>query len=366
MNINSGLNIDSDKSDPSKSGPSKSGASDTKHSPAHPYLLLFGKAFAFVLVLGASMQLLFMSVHGYEKEYFATDLYCWVRAVKPQPKVLVMGSSTVYYGLSPRVLKDSLGLRDGEVINLAGPMRTSLLSYHIWSSLKHASDSVRVVLYGVDPWIFSEKYYQAENYTMLLWSPLQRAEIELDRQFPDYVREEAFRGVVFTRVLKQVRNNRGHIAMEVDTAPPDYGAEVLRFKPKNFWDKPAEYFKPYPFFSFATIFLERLRMLKQEVEAKGAEFVIVLPPKRHGWYAEYANDCAEVDHDFAKLLNQYLGPVKVIGSFQLPKSEKEQSLFMDDIHLGEQGQQYFSREVAGLVKNLHAIRASPVKPLAAY
>jgi hypothetical protein len=308
------------------------------------------------------MQLLFVGAQKLEKPFFQDSTYAWVNHLKVHPKVVLMGSSTVLNNLSPREIADKLGLAAGEVINLAGGSKGALQMYHLWQVIKPNRDSVRVVLFSIDPWIAYQSYYWIEDFPTLYWNPVQRFYPAFVDNWPRYVMSGA---VATDVVIKSVKHLLGLKAQSTD-APRDFGGEILDIHLKNYRDHAREYFGPTSLFPISKLYFQRLRELKTEVEAQGAEFVLLLPPKKNVWVNDYSATCRDLDSDFVGYLNKAIGPTKVIMSYHLFAPSLEDSLFMDHVHMSKEGQRRLSDSVANALTSLGSVEKKQVRGLLDY
>jgi hypothetical protein len=321
-----------------------------------------GKLLLFLLLVGGSMELTFVGARKLEKPFFEDSSYAWVNHLHVHPKILLMGSSTVLNNLSPGEITRVLGMQPGEVVNLGGGSKGALQAYHLWQVVAPNRDSVRVVFFSVDPWIAYQAYYWIEDFSTLYWNPIQRLYPGFVDHWPRYVMS----GAVATDVLKKSCTHYFDWQTPNIVVPHDYGGEVLDIHLKNYREHARDYFGPVTLFPISQLYFDRIRELKNDVEAHGAEFVLMLPPKKKFWFEEYAQTCKDIDSDFVSHLNAALDNVKVIGSYQLFKGAIEDSLFMDHVHLSGQGQKRFSDYIAGIVDTLPRIKKSALESLTRY
>ncbi len=326
------------------------------------YRRFLSKLLLFLLLIAGSMQLLFIGARKLEKPFFEDSTYAWVNHLRVHPKVILMGSSTVLVNLSPTMIAKRMGLADGEVINLAGGSKSAIQMYHLWHVIKPNRDSVRIVIFSIDPWIAYQSYYWIEDFSTLYWNPVQRLYPAFVGDWPRYV----MTGAVATFVAKKSAQHSFRSKTSSTQAPKDFGGEILDTHLKNYREHAREYFGPTTLFPISQLYLDRLSELKREVEAQGAEFILLLPPKKNEWVSEYRSTCRDIDSDFVAHLNQALGPTKVIMSYDLFHQREEDSLFMDQVHLTAKGRQRFSDSVSSVLANTSLILKQPVRPLIDY
>jgi hypothetical protein len=327
------------------------------------------KLFLFALLVGCSMEVSFFIAQKLEKPYFTDGKYAWVTKLPRKPKIVLMGSSTVLNNLSPREIMSACDMQSGEVINLGGGSRGPLQSVHIWRELGNVMDSVKYVVVSVDPWLAYSAYYWIEDFPTVYWNPVQRMYPAFVNNWPRYVMS----GAVATDVMKKSAQHALHIQAPNLAVPHDFGGEVLDIHLKNYREHTREYFGPVSLFPISSLYLDRMRELKTEVEKRGAQFILLLTPKKRIWREEYARDCIDIDSDFVNHLSAALGPVRVIGSFALfsedsalAQGDIEDSLFMDHVHLSGKGQKRLSDYVAEQLKLAKPLSAAPLHSLSTY
>ena len=327
------------------------------------------KLFLFTLLIACSMQASFFLAQKLERPYFTDGKYAWVSRLPRKPKIVLMGSSTVLNNLSPREIMSKCDLQEGEVINLGGGSRGPLQSVHIWRELGSAIDSVKYVVVSIDPWLAYSAYYWIEDFPTVYWNPVQRMYPAFVNNWPRYVMS----GAVATDVMKKSAQHALDIQAPNLEVPHDFGGEVLDIHLKNYREHAREYFEPVSLFPISSLYLDRMRELKQEVEKNGAQFILLLTPKKRIWQEEYRRDCIDIDSDFVYHLNSALGSVRVIGSFalfqgdvSLDRGDVEDSLFMDHVHLSGKGQKKLSDYVAAQLKLVGKLSPSPLRSLSTY
>jgi hypothetical protein len=228
--------------------------------------------------------------------------------------------------------------------------------------IKPNRDSVQVVLFSIDPWIAYQSYYWIEDFSTLYWNPVQRLYPAFVENWPRYV----MTGAVATDVAKKSAQHSLHLHESRTQAPTDFGGEILDTHLKNYREHARAYFGPTTLFPISQLYFDRLRDLKNEVEAQGAEFILFLPPKKNVWVSEYRLTCRDIDSDFVAHLNQALGATKVILSYRLFPEPEEDSLFMDHVHLSATGQRRLSDSVSSVLINTSLIAKQPMHSLTDY
>ncbi len=272
------------------------------------------------------------------------------------------------YGISPTVVQKQLGLPNGSVINLALDARSPMGSNAVWNQERDRLSNAKIVVYGLDPWILSEIYYSADDFTSLHYSLCQAFYQAAHPPGLRHLNLAAFGGPALLLTFHALQTYQARVNQPIPDIPDDYGAKILKGHPVNYSRaaRIREYFGTYPTYNISDLFLERFAELKRSVEASGATFILLLPPKRSQWTASYRKDCNDIDSDVVFKLNKYLGPTRIFGSFDLLPNSLEVEYFQDDFHVGEKGQQIFSHWVADHL--IAAVASSPerLRPLASY
>jgi len=304
----------------------------------------------------------------YEAKYYFNRRESWVERLQTPPEIVFMGSSTLLYGVSPSVIQKQLGLHDGAVINLSLDARSPIASYYVWERENPTLSKAKIVVYGLDPWILSENFFSTDEFTSLRYS-LRQAIYQLAH--PASLRHlniAAFGGPALLTALHDLQTYHARIDQPIPPIPPDYGGKNLSGWPTNFSDAfhIRKYFGSYPTYQISDLYLEGFAELKRRVEASGAIFILLLPPKRPKWSESYRLNCADIDSDVVAKLNKYLGPTRVFGSFDLVPPAMQPQYFQDDFHLGESGQRFFSQWIADHLKEAIAKPPEKIRPLASY
>ena len=304
----------------------------------------------------------------YEAKYYFNRRESWVERLQTPPEIVFMGSSTVLYGVSPSVVQQQLHLPEGSVVNLALDARAPIGSNAVWNQESRILSKAKVVVYGLDPWVLSEVYYKLDDFTAIdysLWQSLYQA------AHPPGLRHlniAAFGGPAFLAALHGIETYQARVNAPIPPIPEDYGAKILQGHPLNYSRaaRIREYFGPYPVYRISDLYLERFAELKRHVEAAGATFILLLPPKRPKWSESYRRDCADIDSEVVAKLNRYLGPTRIFGSFDLLPPSLENEYFQDDFHLGQAGQRFFSEWIANHLGEALAEKPAPIRALSSY
>ena len=337
----------------------------------------FLKSLLFLGTLVLALELLTCGSRALVAQYYRYDEfldYAWLDALPNQPRVMIMGSSTALLALSPAVFLEHGEFKPGEVVNVAFHARHPVQSYYIWQQLSpKVRHGIQTVLYGLDPWVFAESYYRYDDFSVSQWSFWQRLNVlwNSGSTFDDKIRLKVL-GYGF------LQNSIGHSlknyllykkpAVTAASIPADYGAQALDGRPKNFngQDLVRGWFNPIGTFPLSPYYFEYLKRLKSEVTRDGKEFVLLLTPKMDEMLDSYRKDCADIDRQFVDMVNEYLGPTKIIGSFSYFDREKQGLYMNDDVHLNRAGQKIYSRYIAAELRAINGFAVAPLRPLADY
>jgi len=265
--------------------------------------------------------------------------YQWVKEVPHSNKVLLLGSSTVKYGLSCLVLNkltaDSLAF-----INLATDARDPVETYFILKQVDLAD--VKAVYFGIDPWIYVRTYYKNRNSYFYLDMDVitaSRYRVEHDRQvFPK--RYKNFISSFFTssprhELLKQ-------------QLPTDFGSGTLSKKPKNF---DISIYKKFQLekYGWSDLQFEYLQRIVTLCKNKNIPFTAFIPPKRSDYIADYNQHCTKINASFFGKLKAAGFTSPIIGGYHLLQTYGD-SLFADAYHLNDKGQQVYSVLFYNMIK----------------
>ncbi|HUR64829.1 MAG TPA: hypothetical protein VMZ03_00640 [Chitinophagaceae bacterium] len=257
--------------------------------------------------------------------------YRWVTQVRHTNKVLLLGSSSIKYGLSCTLLNklsnDSLSF-----INLAADARDPVETYFI---LKHTDlTNVTKVYYGIDPWIFVKTYYKNRNSYLYLDMDLMTAgrySLEHDPQFFPKRYKALFNSWVSTSTLN---------ASTGQPIPPDFGSATLDKVPTNFDDPVHKKFQLEKY-GWSNLQFEYLQKIVQLCNSKTISFIAFYPPRRSDFITDYHQNCAAIHIAFLEKLKATGFSTPIIGSHDQLRSYGD-GIFADAYHLNGKGQKIYS------------------------
>lgn len=265
--------------------------------------------------------------------------YQWINEVPHSNKILLLGSSTVKYGLSCLVLNkltnDSLAF-----INLATDARDPVETYFILKQIDLAD--VKAAYFGIDPWIYVRTYYKNRNsYFYLDMDPItaSRYRLEHDRQL-FLKRYKNFISSFLTPSPQQE-----FLKQQV---PADFGSGTLSIKPKNF---DISVYKKFQLdkYGWSDLQFEYLQKIAALCKNKNIPFTAFIPPKRSDYIADYNQHCTKINDSFLGKLKAAGFTSPIIGSYHQLQTYGD-SLFADAYHLNGKGQQAYSVLFYNMIK----------------
>ncbi len=197
--------------------------------------------------------------------------YEWLKKLKHKPRVVFIGSSTTLSGFSIQALTIMLGLQEGEIVNLATIPNNPEICYDIVSLNASSFCKNAIIVYGVDPWIISEKYYQYFNISSIRMTMRQRYDIIAESRgdigkIIDILNGGNVKDTIFQRYL-------GNRNAEI---PTEFGE--VRFREYDARASlPIEYWFDYPDFPMSAKYLKSIRKLDEFSESQRLRFVVYYP-----------------------------------------------------------------------------------------
>lgn len=313
------------------------------------YSLLFFSIPAILLIAYYFSLKAYLDAINYDINNLYSYNYSWIKKLEAPPRILLMGSSTVRYGLSPTIISDELNIPKSGVVNLAHNARTPIQSYYLLKTNDYPClDSLDAVFYGIDSWVFSKKYYK-HDVRLMFDLDLDELVVSLYR---GYFNIHSILGIDYLKLLVIGGNTKPY---SLKAVPADYGASKLTKRPINFQGSIEEWYD-YENFSFSQLQFYYLRKIKDHFEERGIKFILLNLPRSSAWHREYVRDCQGLDHAYNALMDEYLGEFKSIGSTTDIPCEIESELFNDGVHLNEKGQVYYSKLFCTMIQNLNLSR----------
>lgn len=292
------------------------------------------------LCIGFGKQTL-LSEQKLEKVFLHSgDSYQWMTTIKHPAKVLLLGSSTVKYGLSCIKLNE-LSHDSLSFINLAANARDPIESYFILKQLDLTG--VKAIYMGLDPWIYSKAYYKSRNRYLYLdmdFITAARYGIKMDpKTLPG--RYKGFIASLFPSGPAKKNTNQ--------PIPAGFGSGVLDREPINFNDSVHNKFKLKQY-GWSNLQFEYLQKIAAFCDSRHITFAAFYPPKRSDFIADYKNNCRDIHTAFMDKLKEYGFHSPIIGSFEQLQPGGD-SLFVDAYHLSAKGQEVYSKVFFEMTKS---------------
>lgn len=226
----------------------------------------------------------------------------WVTRLAHPPTFLLMGSSTVAYGLDATMFSDAA--------NLAAPARTPVQSLALFERLGDVVAHADTIIYGLDPWVFTQDY-----------------------QKRDPVRGQPH-GISGFRIYRRILQTEPKLV--IGPIPDMQGTRILTDIPKNFDGPVDDWFgedRMWDEASFTS--LEKLITFAQE---NGTTVLLWIPPRRSDWRRDYATCCSDIETEFMARIRAISSDIPIMDHSAVIPEELEARMFMDGVHLSRDGQ----------------------------
>lgn len=291
--------------------------------------------------------LLEVSIYGLKNEIFSEDKlgnvfinaggnYKWLSKVNHNSKVLLMGSSSVRYGLSCSLL-DSLSKDSLSFINLGMDARDPIESYFILKQID--LKNVKAVYFGLDPWIYTKNYYlYRNNYLYLDINFFQGVYfmMENDRNF--YIKKyKSFFRYFLSMSFRPIEQN----STSNYNIPVDFGSEKLLKKPTNFNQPVNELFKINKL-GWSQLQFVYLTKIADLCKSKDIYFSSFVPPKGKDYSQTYKLKCKSIHDEFISHLIYVDFAEPIFGVYDQLDKLGGDDLFLESYHLNSHGQEVYS------------------------
>lgn len=265
--------------------------------------------------------------------------YKWIGNVSGA-KSLLLGSSSVRYGIGANQLTESS--KDGiTYLNLAMDARDPIQTYFLLKEID-LSD-VKTVYLGLDPWIFSKRYYKNRDPYLYLDIPLVNAleyNVEHDSKF-FFKRYKGF----FNYIIPFKFSKRN----EDLTIPLNYGSVKLERKPLNFNEPICEMFQIEKY-GWSGLQFEYLIKIAELCEKNNIQMNVFLPPKRSDYSTTYKTECNLIHQDFKNKLEDLNFREPIFGTFDQLDTLGDKDLFAEAYHLSSDGQSVYTKLFQKMIK----------------
>lgn len=266
------------------------------------------------------------------------EAYSWV-AHTAATQGFVLGSSTMRYGVSCAILSNG----QDAYINFAMDARDPVVSYMLLQRYWPLKKPHRVIV-GLDPWMYSKKYYKYRSRIMYL-----------DFTGPEawkYRKEDA--NVILSKAREYLKLQMGIGTSSEDTVsdsiPEDMGSVKLMREPVNFKEVNEDGFELGKY-GWSQIQFQHLRLIREYCDKRGVEVIFVITPKRKDYVSHMASHFAAEHRAWWGLINTHIGGAKCINAMGALLAANQDSVFAEAYHLNQAGQVIFSHY---LVRALHS------------
>lgn len=274
--------------------------------------------------------------------YDESSQYSWINTMEADSIIVLAGSSSVRYGLSCNEL-NAHSDNQFKFVNVAMDARDPIASYFIVKNMN--LKKVSAIYFGLDPWIYTKRYYKYRNKYMYLdfkfWDILLFS-IEHDK----------------SALLKRYKSlaelislNKQKKANEMNSkVPSDFGSVALDKYAINFNDPINNWFQ-IDKYGWSDLQFNYLRKLKDLCKTKNIKFVVFIPPKRSDFSYIYQNECKSAHNEFvSKLQTLEIDPL-VIGHFDELERIGDSIYFAEAFHLNRKGQKKYSELFYRMMQN---------------
>ncbi len=275
----------------------------------------------------------FFEEKALEKRYAqdAND-YAWIETLDNGPINILAGSSSVRYGLSCKEL-NNINPDNSSYVNLAMDARGPIQTYFILKNL--GLDSVRTIYFGLDPWIYTKRYYRHRNqYLYLDFTTWECFLYSREHDKSAFVKryKSFFRYLFLPQPAQKNRNI---------TTPDDYGSSALQRTAKNF-DDLSDWFQIEKY-GWSGLQFEYLRKIEKLCEENKINFHLFIPPKRSDYCEYYLEKYKAIHEGYTSKIAQTGIDSSIFGRFDIFNDHVDSTLFAEAFHLNKKGQIEFSR-----------------------
>lgn len=283
----------------------------------------------------------FSGVYDLALKSYLYDNASWV---EEPPRVLLMGSSRCFHQLVPSVIAEQNGLQPTDVVNAGQVAAGPFEMLHTYTQHIDKFGCVEFIFYVLDADFFFESLHIDKPYEKIL----------LSRRQWEIIAEEHGNFYHLPVVL---------FANAVRGSPRKTGAEMgfeglqhMDFLNIVIEDRSDRFRKDIEHFPLSDFQLKSMLQLKETCEQNSGTLVFVLTPF---WDMRLlGDDFFERTRIAARALDEALGPVRLIGSWERGVYGLEYTDFLDNSHLSLSGAKKLT---ASLFKDIASIRsASPI------
>jgi len=260
-----------------------------------------------------------------------SNFFAWINLLESDSLSVISGSSTARYGLSCTELNRVSG-KDSSYISIALDARDPIETYFILKNLN--LNKIKNVYFGLDPWIYSKRYYKYRNIYLYLDFNLIECLFYYKEHDKSVLKKryEAFFNYVFGTFDNSVNINYG--------IPSDFGSVSLNYTAINF-NSLEDWFQIKKY-GWSDLQFEYLKKMETFCNDKSINFFLFITPKRSDYSKYYFSDCIAAHHEYIrKLLDNNINSI-VFGKYNLFDNEGDSTFFAEAYHLNQKGQMLFS------------------------
>lgn len=257
--------------------------------------------------------------------------YKWINKVKSDTIIVLAGSSSVRYGLSCSRLNE-LNPDNSNYVNIAMDARDPIATYFIIKSLD--LKKVSAFYMGLDPWIYTKRYYKHRNSYFYLDFKL----IEFLKYSKEHDKSAFFKRY---KSLLSIFNNSTLTYSDSDiNIPSDFGSVALNRTDVNFNDS-SDWFQ-IESYDWSDLQFTYLRKIQDYCATNNIKFALFIPPKRSDYSNSYKNKFKEIHLDYVNKLDKNGITAPVFGKFNQMDTIGDSLFFAEAYHLNEKGQKRYS------------------------
>ena len=271
------------------------------------------------------------------KNAYANEVgaYSWVMHTGPTEGI-ILGSSTLRYGLSTTLLKHC----DSNWVNLSMDARDPVSLYFLlekYLPLLHP----KYVLIGLDPWIYSKRYYANRN--KLMYLDLDMHETTKMYKLDHSIFYEKLKYILLSSYLlyKYTMNTTGIVN---NVVPDDNGSVKLTRSAINFKEANKDWFEINKF-HWSDVEFSYLGRIKEICHQKNVKLIFLVPPKRNDYVIAVKNKFFTEYNQWWDKINNVIGGEYILGSDRTLALSNQDSIFAEAYHLNQNGQKYYSNYV---------------------
>lgn len=256
--------------------------------------------------------------------------YAWIENLKGDSIIILAGSSSVRYGLSCSIL-NKLDSSNTIHASIAMNGRDPIQTYFILKNMN--LDRIKSVYFGLDPWIYSKKYYKHRNYYLYLDLNIVEC-ISFYRKEDKSVFLKRYKS--FLKLLLGINQS----VKENLVIPNDFGSVTLNTEAVNF-DATTDLFQKDKY-GWSEIQFEYLAKIENMCKIKNINFSLFIPPKRSDYSTIYHKEYQIIHNQYMEKIEQYGVHSPIFSKNDIMDKYDDSIFFVDAYHLNAKGQAKFS------------------------